>query len=405
MLRILFFLVLVVAFPQFAAAKNYKIAELLNLAKENSANIKAADQQVLMQKHLANQQKYWSNPEISFNQNGQQNNYSLTQTIPFVTKLEKKYQIEAAEEKILTIKKENLTLLIQAEVFALAYDFQALRQKTELAQKRLKRLESVANYLSNIALNSPTKKAQAKITKDKINLIERDLIQYQNQARQTWNKLNIFLGLEEEPQNIELSWLEKFNRQKKESFLEAALENNLNLKEQKEALKKYQAELNFAKIEQMPDLSISATQQNSNSTSAQTKNSSGFGASLTIPLLNQNHEKIIASQSKIKAQQYEVEFLQSQLKRALINDFIELEMALRISQNFPRAEISKTILGLNSANEDFKRGVLDFITYIELDSQEYQTIETSIDSGVKAMKAYANLMIKIGNFILPQNDQ
>ncbi len=405
MLRILFFLVLAVVFPQFATAKNYKIAELLDLAKENSANIKAADQQALMQKHLANQQKYWTNPEISFSQNGQQNNYSFAQTIPFATKLEKKYQIEATEEKILVIKKENLTLLIQAEIFALAYDFQAFKQKTDLAQKRLKRLESVANYLSNIALNSPTKKAQAKITKDKINLIERDLIQYQNQARQTWNKLNIFLGLEEEPQNIELSWLEKFNRQKKEAFLEVALENNLALKEQKEALKKYQAELNFAKIEQMPDLSISATQQNSNSASAQTKNSSGFGASLTIPLLNQNREKIIALQSKIKAQQYEVEFLQNQLKRALINDFIELDTALKISQNFPRAEISKTIFGLNSANEDFKRGVLDFITYIELDSQEYQTIETSIDSSVKAMKAYANLMIKIGNFILPQNDQ
>ena len=47
-----------------------------------------------------------------------------------------------------------------------------------------------------IGISSPTQISQGRITKDKIKLIERDLIRYQNQLYQTWNKVNIYLGLE-----------------------------------------------------------------------------------------------------------------------------------------------------------------------------------------------------------------
>ena len=76
------------------------------------------------------------------------------------------------------------------------FQYQALQKKIDLAQKRLARLSLVDKYLSHIVLSSPTQISQGRITKDKIKLIERDLIRYQNQLYQTWNKVNIYLGLE-----------------------------------------------------------------------------------------------------------------------------------------------------------------------------------------------------------------
>ncbi len=389
-------------FLSFSAfCKDYKIEELINIAEQNSANIKAAQYSALAQKRLANQQKYWNNPVASFGRIAGQDSYGVSQTIPFFGKLQSKYDIEEAESRVLDTKKNNLSLFVKSEVFSLLYQYQALRSKIELAKKRLDRLTLVDKYLANIVLSSPTKKAQWRITKDKIKLVERDLIKFHNQFYQTWNLANVYLNLESEPTNIIFEWLDDSNYKGKKFFIETAIENNLDLKEQKILIGKYKSELSFAKVEQMPDVNVSATRQNGSSTS--NKDSNGVGLSVSIPLLNRNQEKIAFAESKIKAQEQEVEFRRNQLVQLISNDISEYETSLKLAKNFPVTDIKVILSRLSEANSDFKKGVLDFITYIELDSQEYQTIDTIIDTQVDLAASYANLMEKVGSFTLPKS--
>jgi len=400
-----FFLVLLslIFLSSSAFCKDYKIGELIDIAEQNSANIRAAQYSALAQQRLANQQKYWSNPVVSAGRIGGQDSYSVSQTVPFYGKLQSKYDIEEAEFRVLDVRKNNLALFVKSEVFSLLYQYQALRSKIDLAQRRLDRLTLVDKYLATIVLSSPTKKAQWHITKDRIRLVERDLIKFRNELYQTWNLANVYLNLESEPTNISLEWLDDKNYRGKKFFVEAALENNLELKEQKILVSKYKSELSFAKVEQMPDVNVSATRENGSASTG--KDSSGVGLSVSIPLFNRNQEKIASSESKIRAQEQEVEFRRNQLVQLISNDISEYETSLKLTKNFPVNNISKIISRLAEANSDFKKGVLDFITYIELDSQEYQTIDTIIDTQVELAASYAALMIKVGNFTLPQNDK
>jgi outer membrane protein TolC len=402
---LIFFALLGINFS--AIAQDYQISDLLKIAEENSANIKAADYQALAQKHFANQQKYWNNPSISYSSVSGQSVYSLTQPIPFYGKLQNKYDAQRAEFSIMETRRNITALLVKAEVFSLLYQYQAFKRKIELAEKRLNRLASVDKYLRYIALNSPTKKAQGYITKDRIRLIERDLIQYRNAAIQLWNRANVFLNLKNEPEKITLDWLDRSDYKGREFFINQAIENNLELKEQKFVLQKFKSELAFSKIEQMPDVNISLTQQqySSSAQGANNKDGVGVGLSLSVPLLNRNQEKIASDQSKIKAQEFEVEFRTNQLIHLISNDINEFEISLEIAKKFPTQTIEQSLSHLNQANDDFKRGVLDFITYIELDLQEYEMINTVIDTQVQLANAYANLMTKIGNFTLPGNDR
>lgn len=400
-----FFLVLLslIFFSSSAFCKDYKIGELIDIAEQNSANIRAAQYSALAQQRLANQQKYWSNPVVSAGRIGGQDSYSVSQTVPFYGKLQSKYDIEEAEFRVLDVRKNNLALFVKSEVFSLLYQYQALRSKIDLAQRRLDRLTLVDKYLATIVLSSPTKKAQWHITKDRIRLVERDLIKFRNELYQTWNLANVYLNLESEPTNISLEWLDDKNYRGKKFFVEAALENNLELKEQKILVSKYKSELSFAKVEQMPDVNVSATRENGSASTG--KDYSGVGLSVSIPLFNRNQEKIASSESKIRAQEQEVEFRRNQLVQLISNDISEYETSLKLAKNFPINNISKIISRLSEANSDFKKGVLDFITYIELDSQEYQTIDTIIDTQVELAASYSALMIKVGNFTLPQNDK
>ncbi len=332
-----------------------------------------------------------------------QDSYSVSQTVPFYGKLQSKYDIFDAEFRALDVRKNNLSLFVKSEVFSLLYQYQALKKKIELAQRRLDRLTLVDKYLATIVLSSPTKKAQWHITKDRIRLVERDLIKFQNELYQTWNLANVYLNLESEPTNISFEWLDDKNYRGKKFFVEAALENNIELKEQKILVSKYKSELSFAKVEQMPDVNVSAIRENGSALRG--KDSSGVGLSVSIPLFNRNQEKIASSESKIRAQEQEVEFRRNQLVQLISNDISAYETSLKLAKNFPITNIKTIISRLNDANSDFKKGVLDFITYIELDSQEYQTIDTIIDTQVELAASYATLMNKVGNFTLPKNDK
>lgn len=379
----------------------YNIDNLLKIAEENSANIQAFDLFAQSQKSFANQQKYWTNPTISATKSNSQNDFSLSQEIPFFNKLENKYNIENSEFKIQENRRNSLILEVKSQVFKLAYQNFILQNKIQLTQKRLDRLSLISKYLSNIALDSPNRHAQSIIAQDRIKLVQRDLIILNNQLKQSFNNLNIFLNLPEQPK-ITLKWLDKNQLEPKENLVQRAFENNLNLKGQKFTIEKYRGELAYAKIEQMPNVNVHGQIQNSSNTSSN-QASNGIGLSLSVPIINQNKEKIFSAESKIKAQNKLYEFEKNQLEKIIENDILQYQAQLKNSQLFAINLVPKIISRLNSANVEFKKGILDFITYIELDMQEYQTIDAIFEAQYLLAESLSDLMVKIGDFSIPQN--
>jgi outer membrane protein TolC len=381
----------------------YNIDNLLKTAEENSVNIQAFDLFAQSQKSFANQQKYWSNPTISATKTSSQNSFSLSQEIPYFNKLENKYNIENAEFKIQENRRNSLILEVKSQVFKLAYQNFILQKKIQLTQKRLDRLSLISNYLANIALDSPNRHAQSIIAQDRIKLVQRDLIILNNQLKQNFNNLNIFLNLPEQPK-ITLKWLDKNQLEPKQNLVQRAFENNLNLKGQKFTIEKYRGELAYAKIEQMPNVNIHGQMQNSsNASGSSNQASNGVGLSLSVPIINQNKEKIFSVESKIKALNKLYEFEKNQLEKIIENDILQYQAQLKNSQIFAINLVPKIISRLNNANVEFKKGILDFITYIELDMQEYQTLDAIFEAQYLLAESFSDLMVKIGDFSIPQN--
>jgi len=395
-----FILILIILVPE-GFCLEYNIDNLLKIAEENSANIQAFDLFAQSQKSFANQQKYWSNPTISATKSSTQNSFSLSQEIPYFNKLENKYNIENSEFKIQENRRNSLILEVKSQVFKLAYQNFILQNKIQLTQKRLDRLSLISNYLANIALDSPNRHAQSIIAQDRIKLVQRDLIILNNQLKQNFNHLNVFLNLSEQPK-ITLKWLDKNHLEPKQILIQKAFENNLNLKEQKFTIEKYRSELAYAKIEQMPNVNIHGQIQNSSGTSSN-QASNGIGLSLSVPIINQNKEKIFSVESKIKAQNKLYEFEKNQLEKIIENDILQYQTQIKNSQIFAINLVPKIISRLNNANIEFKKGILDFITYIELDMQEYQTLDAIFEAQHLLAESFSDLMFKIGDFSIPQN--
>lgn len=440
-MRIIFAILLIVLELKPAFAASYSLDQLLIIAEQNSA-IKSAEFSALAQKRFANQQLYFENPQLNLGRNSEQNDYSLSQTIPFINKLQTKYNIEEAQFRIFEMRKNSLALMIKAELFGLIYQYQALKKKIDLANLRIRRLNLIDNYLSSIVLSSPTQQAQARITKDKIKLVQRDLLRLENQLYQIWRHANIYLNLDEDKPEIRTAWLDGRLIANREKLIETALDKNFTIQEQKFLLTKYHSELTYAKLEKMPDINLSLSRKIGNGAMAG-QDTNGVGISLALPLFNRNQEKVLGAQSQIKAQEYELEFQKNALFNAIVAEINRFETAIKIAEIFhfsglenkpsmtfsgktknnkkiaQQTElqndtvefnghshlddyIARIVNRLNRANGDFKKGILEFITYIELDSQEYAMIDTALDNQVELAFSYGNLMLKIGEFLMPK---
>ena len=395
----LFFLLLI-CFSHSSYAQQYFVEDLLEVAQKNALNIRAAEDLVLSQKDLAMQEKYWSNPSFGFSLEKENSGFNIGQVVPFYSKLQKKYDIQNWDSSIFATQKQNLELLVKAEVFALVYRYFGVKTKIDLFKKRLDRLASVNRYLDGIVLTSPTKKSQAFIVKDRINLITKDVIVLENELVQIWNRINIFTLLDSRPE-ILVRWIALQGLIKKDDLKALALENNLTLKEQKQLVERLKSELSFAKIEQMPDVGFSIAKS-----AAGTSNSASgayvFGVSASVPLFNTNQYKISGLNLKVKAQESSYRFYYNQVEKLIESDLNKYDALFSIAEIFPVSRIDVAIKRLSSANFDFKKGILDFITYIELDSQEYEVINTVIETQVDIASVYADLMVKSGNFVLPR---
>jgi len=379
---------------------NYSIGEILTIIEKNPA-IKSAEFMAIAQRNLALQEKYWQNPQIIFGSGNNTQSYQASQLIPFIGKLESKFNIEDSQFKILENQKNNLILNIKAQCFSLIYAYNINSKKIILAQKRIDRLSIIDRFLSTINLTSPTKIAQGQITKNKIKLIKNDLLKLKFRETQLWNNLNIYLGFIDKV-NFNTPWLNNKSFPKPETLLQEAIQKNLNLQENKNLLKKYQAQLQYNRLEKMPDFSISLSNSRSNHNGSNVTSNS-VGLSISIPIINRNQEKILASYSQIKAQEYQIEFNQNLLINELATEINHFQTNLKIADDFSFKIIDQAIARLNQANLDFKKGILEFITYIELDTQEYNSIDVALDAQVQLANNYSNLMIKIGNFIIPND--
>jgi outer membrane protein TolC len=200
--------------------------------------------------------------------------------------------------------------------------------------------------------------------------------------------------------SIDTPWLNNSSFPSVDKLLEEALNSNLNLQEQKIILEKYQAQLQYNRLEKMPDIALSLSNNKSNYNGSNS-NSNSVGVSISIPLFNRNQQKILGTYSQIKAQQNQIEFTKNMLINELASDINFFQTNLKIADDFSLKIIDQSVTRLNQANLDFKKGILEFITYIELDSQEYNAIDVALDTQVQLANAYSNLMIKIGNFIIP----
>lgn len=387
---------------QSAQCESFTTNQLVEMAIKNSSLTKSYDLDAKAKDKLSEQAGAWDNPTFEIGTENKKESggetrsmrYGLSQTLYMPGKFSTREKIFKSEAEIAKFEAASIELKIRGLVLNLIYEFKASKEKMNHAQERLERFKTVQGFIQSRVFAAPQKKAEASIVTGKLIVLQKELFHIQAKTENIWNELNSYLKLNSIPE-IQLDWFKKgpsLNRQEVSNLLVA---NNLELKKQDAKLAQSKNEVDLASLESWPGLTVSGSYSDGSGFSPE--KIYGLGVSLPLPIFNSNRSVRSASEFRSKAEVERLNFLKEQTLKELNSAFLSFELAKKSVVGLPVKKIDDLEKAITETDKGFKRGQVDLLTYLEADSQHFESLSAILEAQLDLVKSISDLQILTGS--------
>lgn len=382
-----------------AAAAKYTLAELIGLAVERNPWLASHDARVEERRLSAEQARVWTGPSLDASGGGRREGpatgsryeAALSQPLPLLGKPGLRGGLMDLETKDRRMLRSAAQTTVTLQVVKLAYEYAVNRRKADFLEKRRLRFELVRAYLAGREFFTPQRKAESRIVENRLKAFVSDAIQSQAGFKASLEKLRVHAPLPEGSfPEIEAPWLSGARELDQREWLGAALENNPGLRAQRLALESSRLEGRLAARDALPEPSIKASFEEGRA--AETEQNFGIGLSLAFPAWNGNRAGILSAEQKKLAEERLVNFQEQRLKAELPRAILEYEAARRIVQKHPQTVLADLESELLDAEAGFRKGQVDLLTFLELDSAASETINRVLDAQLALLERAAELL-------------
>lgn len=386
-------------FSYEANGESFTASQLVEIAIKNSSLATSYDLDAKAKDKLSDQAGAWDNPVIEIGTENKVESggetrsmrYGLSQTIYMPGKFSTKEKIFKSEAVIARLEATSVELKIKGVVLNLVYEFKASKEKMNHAKERLERFKTVQNFIRSRVFAAPQKKAEASIVTGKLIVLQKELFHIQANTENIWNELNSHLKLSSIPE-IQLDWFKKGPSLNRQAMSNLLLANNIELKKQDAKLTQTKNEVDLISLDSWPGLTVSGSY--SDGSGINPEKIYGVGLSVPIPIFNANRSARSASELRSKAEVERLNFVKEQTLKELNSAFLNFELAKKSVINLPVVKINELEKAIAETDIGFKRGQVDLLTYLEADSQHFESIsailETQLDL-IKSISAIQNL--------------
>jgi len=405
------------SFPVFGreGRQSYQISDLVNLALQRSELLIASDKAVESARWLKGQAKAWQNPSVSLGagyksnsgKNGAAYDIGLSQPFYFPGKQQLAGDIAGVQEKIAGLGRDETRLFIRYNVIKLAYQYVVASELAKHLEERVRRYNAIQIYLSSRPFPSPRKRMEKHIIEMKLPLLKKELAEIRSGKDIAWARLNLFLNLPS-PIAIDPPWFDKGIPLKLEDVVSSVEKNNIDLKRQTLILERTEAESKLAKKFIFPDFSLSFLFSEER-VSKDVERFIGGGLTFNIPLWNTNKGNVKSLEAGVSAEKAKLEYAKREAMQFLLSSFIEYENARQNLERLPLPSIREVHRRVVDADESFNNGLIDLITYNEVESQAYETHLALFGAQYDYVVKYTALCILQGSeefaFVFPKNSK
>lgn len=386
-----------------AAHSKYTISELVELALKRSELTASLQARLDESQFAAMQAGVWQNPILGFSSGQKEERssegplYDVSITQPFFFPGKRRLRTEIGElgAKIAEVQYTEAEIFIVQDVIRLAYQYMISLRKEALIKERQKRFELIQSYLRGRLFPSPQQKVERGIVETRLNNLMADAIEVRASLQVAYEKLNLYVPLPAQSLlDIEAPWPKAASKLEQTEWLAAAMGRNLGLISQRQRLSASQKEMDLAKKEAWPDFSLSLFYGQERG--VETERVAGLGISLPLPIFNRNQNGIKSAEKRIEAEQRLLRFNEQELKSSLGRFFAEYELARQTALRYSASMLMDVEKQMKEADEEFQKGRLTLITFLELDSESYETYFRSLDSQYAMVDKFLTLLSLTG---------
>jgi outer membrane protein, heavy metal efflux system len=378
------------------------LEQLIQMAMSRSEIISSKKEFIEEIRWAKRQAASWKNPFLSLaggakraeGKIGPQYSISISQPFIFPGKTGLIEDVYSSDEKIAGYSLEETKLFIRYEVIRLFYSYSIALEIERHLHERVERFSLIENYMKSRPFASSKKRMERNIVQSRLLILQKNLSELQSEKDVLWSRLNLYAGFKERIR-FDARWFVRGPELNRDEIITSAIDGNTELKKQRALLEKLKHEARLADKEVYPDFDL-MTFYNQESAGL-TERSFGAGITFNLPVINRNQGEINSIRARSKAEALRCEHQAKMVRHGLEALLIGYDTARRNLKRFPISLLKKTHSQLYDADGEFSKGTIELLTYLEAESQVYDTHAAVFNSQREFIEKYIAILMLSGS--------
>lgn len=386
--------------PQAGPAESkYTLAGLVGLALRHTQLLAAQAARVEEKRLSAEQARIWPGLSTGFLAgrtrqaagSGSSYGLSLAQPLPLTGIPGLRGSLLDLEAESWRIQQSGSEILVTLAVAQGAYEYSANRRKAAFAASRRQRFEVIQSYLAGRVFATPQSKAESRIVENRLKNVVTDALLSQAGFKASLEKLKEYVPLPGgEYPDVEVPWLSGSQSLNEAEWLDKAQADNPDLRVQRLVVRSAGLEKTLASREGLPAMDIAVSYERGQADIIGTNY--GLGLSLTFPSWNRNRSGVAGAEARRLAEERQLGYEAQKIKAGLSRALVEYEAARQVVLKYPPELLGGLEAQLQDADEGFRKGQVDLLTFLELDGAAAETFNRAQDAQAELASKAAELL-------------
>lgn len=364
----------------------YTLAELVEWALRHSELVASHRARVEERHHAADQARTWPNPSVDISGGRRKNESSgplyelaLSQPLPILGKEGLRGDILNLDSDTWRLRQTAAEAGVALEVIRLGYEVATQRRKAALFEARQQRFELMRSYMAGREFAAPQQKVQSRLVEQRLKHLVADGLQIQAALRASFERLKVHVAFApDQYPEIDVPWLMGTRSLDEREWTARVTGSNPALAMQGLSVKSAALERTLAGREAWPDLSVLAFYDEAKA--GETERNAGMGLSVGLPLWNRNQAGVKSAEQRVIAEERQLGFQHRQAQSDLLRVLAEYETARQVATEYPRSLLSELEAQLQETEEEFRKGRVDLLTFLELENEVAETFHRVLDA-------------------------
>ncbi len=380
------------------SSERFTLAQLVDLALKGNNLIGAQDARVEEKRLTAAQGRVWPGPTAGFvagrtkqtQASGSRIDLSFSQPLPLTGLPGLRGRLLELETEASRVQRAASEVAITLGVAQGAYDYAVSRRKAAFSASRRKRFELIESYLAGRVFPTPQRKAESRIVSNRVKNLIAEAIASEAASKSAFEKLKVYAPLGDGYPEVDVPWLSGGRALAANEWTAAALTQNPDLRLQRLTVEGADLERTRANREGLPDTSVVATYEKGQADIVGT--GYGLGLSFGFPSWNRNRSGIKSAEQRKLSEERQLSFAEQRLRAELAQALVEYEAARQTALKYPQSMLPELEAQLKDADEGFRKGQVDLLTFLELDGSTAETYSRALDAQKELAAKAAELL-------------